>query len=424
MFDDLSKKIEKGKVSRRKFITGLGLAAGAAAIGRFPIFAQGGPIQIGALFTFTGALASFGPDFENAARLAADHINAAGGPLGRQIELLIRDSGTNPDVGRAAAERLVNIDRVPAIVGALSSGVSQAVSSVTIAGRVVQISPASTSVALTDLDDKDFFFRTTLSDVGQGPIQARAALDLGFKKVSVIYVNNPYGKGLAELFRQKFEEGRGQVLSFTPYEESKASYRGEVQRLLQGNPDAINLIGYPTDGNKILIQAAELGFDGKILLTDGMESEDAVANGPAGSFLNGRAFGTTHGALETSAGERYFSAFEEKYGKKPDPPFTPQTYDAVAVIALAIAKSGRDRITGAVVRNNLRDVANAPGEKVSVGDFDKAFDLIKRGRDVDYVGASGPLDFDSNGDVKVGEIVVWKIENGKRVKTSGEKVEL
>ena len=422
MFDDLSKSLQKGKVTRRKFLTGAGLAAGAVALGRFPTFAQGSPIRIGTLFTFTGALASFGPDFEKAVKLAADDINAAGGPLGRPLEILNRDSGTNPDVARAAAERLVNIDRVPAIVGALASGVSLAVSSVTIAGRVVQISPASTSVALTDLDDDDYFFRTTISDAGQGPIQARTALDLGVKKVSAIYVNNAYGKGLAELFRKKFEEGGGQVLAFTAYEEGKTSYRGEVQRLLRGNPDAINLIGYPGDGNKILVQAAELGFTGKILLTDGMEGEEAVANGPAGSFLNGRAFGTTHGALETNAGERYFSAFEKKFGKRPDPPFTPQVYDAVAVIALAIQRSGRT--TGQSIRDNLRPVANSPGEKVTVGEFDKAFKIIKDGGDVDYIGASGPLDFDSNGDVRVGEIVVWKIENGKLVKTSRETVEL
>ncbi|GAG96120.1 unnamed protein product, partial [marine sediment metagenome] len=173
----------------------------------------GATIKIGGLYSLTGALAPFGPPIANGAKLAVDQINEAGGLLGELLEIVVRDTGTAPAVGRDAATKLVEIDKTPALVGALSSGVTFAVSSITIANEVVQISPASTSPAITDLDDNDFVYRTCVSDAFQGVVNARQAAELlGFKRASVIYVNNAYGKGLAEVFKKAFEERGGKEL--------------------------------------------------------------------------------------------------------------------------------------------------------------------------------------------------------------------
>ena len=159
-------------------------------------------LKIGGLLSFTGGLAPYGPPIFNVAALGVKHINEAGGLLGgHQFVLVQKDTATAPAVGRDAAAKLIQIDRVLAIIGALSSGVTFASSSITIDNRIVLISPSSTSTMITDLHDNDFVFRSVLSDAFQGVVQGRlAAGQLGYKSAAVIYVNNPYGKGLALIF--------------------------------------------------------------------------------------------------------------------------------------------------------------------------------------------------------------------------------
>ncbi|MFQ6066537.1 MAG: ABC transporter substrate-binding protein [bacterium] len=388
----------------------LGLATGGWA---------GDTIKIGGLYSLTGGLAPFGPPIANGAKLAVDQINEAGGVLGELLEIVVRDTGTAPAVGRDAATKLVEIDKVPALVGALSSGVTFAVSSITIANEVVQISPASTSPAITDLEDNGFVFRTCVSDALQGVVNAQQAAELlGFKSASVIYVNNPYGKGLAEVFKRAFEERGGKVLAMVPYEEGKPSYRGEVEAAIKGNPDVLHVTAYPVDGNKMLVQAVELGYKGKYLFPDGMKGE-AVAAGPASEYIEG-SFGTAPGPLESKAAEQFEADYTAKYGKS-TVPFRGESYDAVALIALAIQKVGPDFLKmsraeqGRAIRDNLRAVANPPGLEVTYNEFVKAFGLIKAGADINYQGIAGPCTIDDNGDMSEGGIEVWFVTRGKVV---------
>lgn len=373
-------------------------------------------VKIGMLTSLTGGLAPYGPPIQHGTDLAVEQINEAGGIMGRKLELIVRDTGTAPAVGRDAAAKLVEIDGVPAIIGALSSGVTLASSSVTIANEVVQISPASTSAAITDLEDNDFLFRTVVSDAFQGVVQADLALDLGYKTVSVIYVNNAYGKGLALVFQKNFEAKGGKVLAMVPYEEGKPSYRSEVEQVLAGNPDALNVISYPVDGNKQLVHAIELGYEGKFLLCDGMKGE-AVAAGPASKFLEG-SFGTAAGASPPP--EQFASDFNQRF-EPSTVPYNREAYDAAVLIALAMRKTGPSFFDmsraeqGRAIRDNLRAVANPPGEEVTYGELEKAFDLLTEGKDVNYQGVSGPIEFDENGDMSVGAIEIWVIKDGKIV---------
>jgi len=374
------------------------------------------PVKIGMLTSRTGGLAPFGPPIANGARLAVDQISEAGGVLGRRLELVVRDTGTAPAVGRDAATKLVEIDKVPALVGALSSGVTFAVSSITIASEVVQISPASTSPAVTDLDDNDFVFRTCVSDALQGVVLGELAESQGYKTTSVIYVNNPYGKGLAEVFKKAFEAKGGKVLAMVPYEEGKPSYRGEIEAAIKVNPEVLQVTAYPVDGNKMLVQAVELGYQGKYLFPDGMKGE-AVAAGPASEYIEG-SFGTAPGPIKVAAAEQFEADYIAAYGKS-TVPFRGESYDAVALIALAIQKTGPDFLKmsraeqGRAIRDNLRAVANPPGVEVTYNEFAKAFDLLKAGTDINYQGIAGPVTVDENGDMSEGAIEVWRIKNGK-----------
>ena len=142
------------RLTRRQFVRALGLSAIVSTVG---VPRLSGPLiqsKSALLLDLTGALEAYGKPIQNGAILAAEHLNAAGGPLGRQLELVHRDSQTDPTAGIDAAKKLVELDKVVAIVGALSSGVTIPVAtSVTIPGGIVQISPASTSPQITDLQD-------------------------------------------------------------------------------------------------------------------------------------------------------------------------------------------------------------------------------------------------------------------------------
>ena len=257
---------------------------------------------------FTGALEAYGKPIQSGTMLAVEQINKAGGPLGRRIELVHRDSQTDSTAAIDAAKKLVEVDKVVAIVGSLSSGVTIPVAtSVTIPSGIVQISPASTSPQITDLEDKGFLFRTCPSDALQGKVSGRLAKELGFKAVSIIYVNNPYGVGLSKNFAQAFQGIGGTVPATIAYEEGKPSYRGEVQQALQGKPDAIAMFSYPENGATLMRQALELGFKGKFLLADGMKAPEVVQN--VGAQYLKDIYGTAPGSRESTAKSRFLEAY-------------------------------------------------------------------------------------------------------------------
>lgn len=390
-------------MNRRNVVVGVAIVLLSCVV------ALGGEaINIGALIALTGALGPYGPPIANGAQLAVDQINAAGGVLGRPLQLLIADTATSPDVGRAAASKLIEINGVCAIVGALSSGVTLAASSVTIPAEIPLISPASTAPSIPALNDNDFVFRTVVSDEVQGVVMGQFAIEEGHRNAAVIYVNNDYGKGLADTFKATFEALGGQVLSMVPYEENKPSYRGEVNSLLSRSPDVFVLVSYPVDGNKQIVEAAEAGYEGAFLFSDGMKGE-GVAPGPACASASEP--GPIEGAYGTVAAAGFrsdlFDAdFEAAFGPS-SVPYNYQAYDAVMVLALAMVRAGD--ATGPAIRDNLRAVANSPGEEVFYGDWEKAVALLQAGQEINYQGVSGSVDFKEDGDV-FGGILIWKIE--------------
>jgi len=374
------------------------------------------PIKIGGLFPLTGPLAPYGKEIVKGFKMAIEQINAAGGVLGRPLEPVIRDTATSPDVGRDAAKKMIELDGVVAIVGALASGVTLAVATVTIANHVPLISPSSTSPALTELEDDDFVFRTCPSDALQGIVEAQLAKNLGYKKVAVIFVNNAYGKGLAEVFKAHFEDAKHVVTAMIPYEENKPSYRGEVEKALAGEPDAINLIAYPVDGNKIIVEALEEGFEGEFIFTDGMKGE-GVTPGPAcpekgpcdEQYLEG-SFGTAPGALEVAARAAFEKDYEAMFGPS-GIPFRAEAYDATVLIALAIAAAGE--ASGPAIQAHLRQVANPPGKEFTYGQLAEALKAAAAGEDINWQGVSGPITWDENGDVVEGAFEIWTVKNCK-----------
>ncbi len=408
-------------LSRRSFLKGMGAAAGAAAMSSsfgFSVMGQE-KIKLGCLMALTGGLAKYGPPIADGARFAVKHINEAGGVLGKEVELLVRDTQTKEGAGRDAAAKLADVENVPAIIGALSSGTTVAVSSVTIPKEVVLISPSATAPALTDLDDNDYVYRTCVLDKVQGVIQAKLAAYLEYETVSVIFVDNPYGKGLAEVFKAKFEELGGEVTAMVPYPVELPTYGGEAAKAVDPNPDAINIIGYPAGGNKLLIKTLELGYQGEYLFPDGMKGE-GVSPGPTceldaspeEQYIEG-SFGTAPGSPAFGPPKQFRKDYEAEYGPSAVP-FWAQCYDATVSVALAMQAAGE--ASGPAIKTNIRKVANPPGTEVTYGELDKALALAKEGKEINWQGVSGPVTFDENGDMAAGIVEIWAIRDCK-VKT-------
>ena len=381
--------------------------------------------RVGTLMSYTGALAEFGPAINNGATLAADQVNAAatavfGGPL---IEIVTEDDGTNPSQGTDRARKLVNTDGVVAIVGALSSGVTVTVAeSVTIPGQVVQISPASTSPLVATLpDDEDFIFRTVSSDALQGVVLAQLARgeilpELAYERAAVIYVNNPYGQGLAQAFAAAFEARGGTITASVGHpEEPQPTYAGVLDQLLAGDPEVVIAASYPGNATVFMQEARDLYGFGNWMMTDGTKSLDIVQ--ALGADAVEGLFGTAPGAdPEWEGYVRFSEAYEAAFGERPPLPYIDTAYDAVAVIGLAMAKAYIDgvEINSTTIRERLREVANPEGEVVGVGDFEEAIRLLQIGSPINYTGAAGEVDFDELGDV-VTPVEVWQYQGGEIV---------
>ncbi len=391
----------------------LGLFAGllALAIASADTSARADDIVIGTLVPMTGDLQAYGQDILNGSTLAVEEINAAGGVLGRTLALAVGDTQTKPQSGVDTAQKLVALEGAVALVGALSSGVTIPIaSSVSKPNRVVQISNASTSPVITTLDDDDFLFRTIPSDAFQGVALGQVVYESGLINVATLYINNDYGEGLALSFKAAFEALGGVNSVALPYEPNNASYRGELAAAAREGADALLLIGYPENGVIILRQALEEGYFARFIFTDGMKSPKIVE--AIGSYLDG-SIGTNPQAMEGSqTTEHFMDAYEARFGSPVLVPFVDSAYDAVYLLALAMEAAGSAEKVA--IRDNLRAVANPPGERVGPGDWAKAKALIAQGHDVDFVGAAGEQDFDATGDVE-GTFAYWTIENGEFV---------
>jgi branched-chain amino acid transport system substrate-binding protein len=382
----------------------LSLAVATAVLGlAVPALAE--DVKLGILGDLTGPIESLAPPIVAGAQLAFDHVNAQGGILGGgQIVSVTGDSACDPSVAGPAADKLVNTDQVTAMVGAFCTGATiGAATAAGIPGGVVQISPSATAPVLTTLEDNDLVYRTAPSDAFQGVKLADLLTAKGVTDVALTYVNNDYGKGLADVFAAQFAANGGTVSANVAHEDGKADYRAELGQLASSGSQNLVVLAYISgSGLTILQQANEGGEFTTYFGGDGMIG-DALAGANLPNFVATRA-GAYAGESATA-----YTALATEAGQDPAATYAPQAYDAGFLLALAVQKNGnagREGLSAA-----LREVSSPPGEKILPGEWSKALELIAAGTDIDYEGAGGPLDFDAAGDVD-GIIVEVVWENG------------
>lgn len=393
---------------------GLLLAAGAAN-------AADCKITIGLVMELTGPAGAYGQAGAKSVEMAFRDINEAGGVRGCDLVTDTRDSQSQGNVAVDAATQLVQVKKVPAVIGGIISSVSIPIlTSVTGPAKVVQVSPASSSPTLTKLGREGktngIFFRTITSDALQGVAAAKYAIDKGFKKLAIIHVNNDFGVNMVAEFSRAYKALGGEIASVTPYNEKQSSYQSEVTAGMAGEPDGLYLVSYPVDGATIARSWISQGGVQKFLLNDGMNSPDFIES--VGAEYLKEAYGTSSGTSPTKSTEYFNANYEAFSGIAPSNPAADRSYDAGAIVGLAVAIAGSE--DPAAIKDAIYKVVDPAGEPIFAGkdEFQKALGLIKEGKPIRYQGVIGAVSFDKYGDI-TGPFRLWSIKDGK-VETEGQ----
>ena len=384
------------------------LASTLVAVVAGSAIASAADVKVGVILGFTGPIESLTPDMAKSAELAFKEASDSGLFLGGKKIIPVRADSTCVDsaAATAAAERLISSDGVAAIMGADCSGVTGAIANnVAVPNGVVMVSPSATSPGLSTLDDHGFFFRTSPSDARQGQVLSDVLVSRGIKNIAVTYTNNDYGKGLADSFDKAFKAAGGKVSITAAHEDGKADYSAEVAALSAAGSDYLAVFGYVDQGGKGIIQASlDSGAFDHFVLADGMIGDSLIKT--FGNDLNG-VFGTVPGTA--SKGAASYAEMAAKAGIKKDGPYVGESYDAGALIALAIQAAGSaDR---GAIQSKMMMVANAPGERILPGEIAKGLKILAAGGDVDYVGATD-VEFNDVGEV-LGSFKELEIKGGK-----------
>ena len=353
------------------------------AVGLYSMGGLGGDcvVKLGHILPTSGPLAAYAGGFQAGVQAAVQEANDNGGIDGCTVQLIEEDSQTDPAASAAAAIKLVEVDQVHAIVGVYASSSTLAAAPIVEDGKTIMISPASTSPDVTNAGD--FIFRTAPSDALQGVAMADLAWSQGHKTAAIIFVNNQYGQGLADVFENQFKANGGTITMKIPYELEMATYRTELSQIQGTNPDLILDISYADDGQIIFREAAELGITAQWMGGDGI-ADPAIFNAPGIADATEGMIGTKPSASD-SPNAAAFEALLVQYGLEAGI-YSAEAYDAAKLALMAIDEAGTD-----ASKESIRD----------------ALINVAKG----YIGASGDKTFDSNGDVG-GTYSIWKITNG------------
>ncbi|MEL7090615.1 MAG: ABC transporter substrate-binding protein [Pseudomonadota bacterium] len=344
------------------------------------------PVKIGVILGFTGPIESLTPSMADGAELAMKEVTDSGLLLGGAAVESVRADSTCIDAGAAtaAAERLVTADGVDAIMGADCSGVTGAIlNNVAVANGVVMISPSATSPGLSHNDNEDngLFFRTAPSDARQGVVMTEVLMEEGIKSVAVTYTNNDYGKGLADSFQAAFEAAGGTVTINAAHEDGKADYSAEVGALAAAGGDRLVVAGYVDQGGSGIVRAAlDTGAFDTFHFPDGMIGAKLEEN--FGDEIDGST--GQHPGTDSEGAAMFTDLVAGAFDATS--PFTPESYDAAALIMLAMQAAGSKSADD--FKGKVMDVANAPGEQIFPGELAKGLQILADGGEIDYVGAT------------------------------------
>jgi branched-chain amino acid transport system substrate-binding protein len=361
------------------------------------------PLKIGSLLPTTGSLAFLGPPEIAGVNLGIKEINAAGGVLGKPVQVVHRDSGdTKTDIATQSTTALLG-QGVSAIIGAASSGVSKTVINQITGAGVVQFSPANTSPDFTTWEDKNLYWRTAPSDVLQGKVLGNYMATCGAQTLGMIVLNDAYGTGLQKNIKEAFEAAGGQVVAEELFNEGDSQFSSQVDKVIAAKPDAIALITFDQAKSIVPLMTGKGIKPTQLFMVDGNTSD----------YSKDFKAGTLKGAQGTIPGTFAKEDFKKKLlaidPALKDYSYAGESYDAVNLIALAAEAAKNTK--GTEIAKQLKAVSEG-GDKCT--NFASCVTLLRNGKDIDYDGQSGPVTFSEQGDPTEAFIGIYEYQDDNK----------
>lgn len=395
-------------LSRRGFLAS---GTAVAALGALPTMAlaQGErAFRIGSLNSITGIGGPYGPYMLEAIKLAVNEVNAAGGAAGRKLQLFAEDDQTKPEAAVLAVKKLVEINKVDAVVGIWASSVGLATMPITNDANLITMNTCGAPEMLTE-NKKGLAWMFQASNAIFGNAFAEVARRRGFKRPAVMAFNNSTFVGQANYFKSAWEEKGGKLSEFVIYEPNQSSYRTELNRVLATKPDVISLSAYRPDATIILKEWYQTGQDCKFIMPGWTANEDLVK--ALGKEATEGIISISNVAAEQHPAFKRFAAEFRKVTKREPDIFSAQSYDMVITLALALEAAGTEADVAAV-NTKIRAVTGTGGTQVN--SFAEGRDSLRGGAKINYEGASSRLEFGRQGET-VPDFGVFDIQDGKLV---------
>lgn len=387
---------------RRTLLAGAAALAGLSALpGR--ALAQGAPIRIGTLTPLTGAGGPYGPVMVKAVKAVVDEVNAAGGVLGRKVELISEDDQTNPEAGVRAARKLIDVDKVSAILGTWASSVTTAVAPLCWESKTF-LATVSGADSITQLPHQGYLIRTQPNTTLQGRKFGEFCVAEKAKRVFFLSPQTPFAKSQFDNITEAVKKAGGETGSLI-YDDKKPAYRSEIDEVLRFKPDAIIFGGYTPDTAVMLKDAYRAGYGGLKVAFGYAVNQKLVESVPAEVVDK-----TFTLAPSPAEGSKAYARLVKMIGGASPDPYTTQIYDQINLVLMAIALAGD--ASGTAIKDAVRKVSQAPGG----AKVDNAVDGLKAiaaKQAVDYDGASGPCDFTETGDIADCQFRYEQVQGGK-----------
>jgi len=379
----------RARLSRRAFLQAAGSTLAIAALPG-PVTAQAAPIKLGTLTPLTGAGGSYGPSMRKAMEFVAQEVNAAGGVLGRPLQLVSEDDQTNPEAAVRAARKLIDVDKVAAIMGTWASAVTTAVAPLCWESKTF-LTTVSGSDTITQLPHQGYLIRTQPNTNLQIGKLGDFLISLKVKRVFVLAAQTPFALPSQKRLQELLPKGGAELVGAVIYDKDKTTFRSEIDQALRTKPDMIYLNGYTPDCTVLLKELFKAGYTGAKVAQGYAVNQKLLDSIPA-EVSDGTYTATPSPAVD-SAGYKRLAAF---LGASDLDPYSCQCHDQISLVVLAIAKA-KGEATGTAIRDTVRKIAQGGGAKVDSAVA--GLKLLAQGQEINYEGASGPCDFTETGDI-------------------------
>src|ERR1041384_563831 len=297
-----------------------------------------GSIVVGYYGDLSGRTSSFGQSTKNGVEMAADEINKAGGINGQQVKILTEDDQGEPNKAATVVTKLINQDKVVALLGEVASSNTLAAAPKAQEAHVPMISPSSTNATVTQVGD--YIFRVCFIDPFQGEVMAKfSANNLKAKRAAILYdFNSDYSRGLYQVFKKSFIDLGGQIVSEQSYTQGDRDFSGQLTAIRSANPDVIYVPGYYGEVGVISNQTKQLGIKAPLLGGDGWDAPQLWQLG--GASLNGNYISNHYSVDDPSpAIQKFVADYKARYNVLPDA-LAALGYDSMKVLADAVKRAG------------------------------------------------------------------------------------